>query len=254
MKLVGRITALFLILTVVSCSNGSGEAEREADLGGPQVSAMGSPALFTYTFLSKSTYGEEVVDLIFPETYTVPFYIKPDGQVTVLAREFPKMVLRICPTSSADPLCDVPMDAKGLGEGVDLVMDVCGEEQGHAECGPKDGSFYEGSLNEEGHLLVAALEVRIRVFLLDGDGPDGFEASVTASGLFPNLPRLKVVMQTDPEIRTGILSGIGSRVAEKAAVLVAGGIIPEGMEALSGEHYLAALDGTFDLKPLDLLQ
>lgn len=254
-----RSLMLFLVLTTAAC--GSSGSDSKVDLGaGPQVSALGSAAPFTFTFKTTTSYNGGIVDLDFREIYSVPLYVKSDGEVSLLAREFPRMVVRICQPSSTDPSCDVLIDDSRVGDGVDLVMDLCGEGIDNADCGPKDGTMYEGSVNADGHLVVTALDVRIRVFLLGGTGPDGHEALVTAGGLLPDLPRLKVVVQTDPDIKTGALIATGSRVKVNStdlkaeATLVAGGVIPDNMQVLSGAYYTSTMTGTFDVNPLGLLQ
>lgn len=245
---------LYLLFLIIAAGCGSSSTSPQPVDPGPEVSALGSVAHFTYQFQTTTTTDSGTFDLNFPETYSVPLYIKPDGEVTVLAREFPRMVYRLCPLGSTDTTCNINLDLPALGNGVDLVMDLCGEGVANADCGPKDGSLYDGSVNSEGRLVIPALDVRIRIFLLGGTGPDGYTADVTDSGILSNLPRLQVVVQTDPEIKTGILSDIGTRILNKEAKLVAGGIIPAGMAQLSGAHYISAMTGTFDIDPLLLLQ
>lgn len=256
MAIIPKFTFITLALCLAACGGSSDSAndpnpDEETDGSSSNVSALGSVAHLTYQFSTQTATDDGILQIDYPETYMAPIYIKPDGGVTMLAREFPRMVLRICPIEAADENCDVTVDSSIVAQQLDLVFDLCGKERTDDGCGDDGGdpTTFEGSLSSEGRLVIPSLDVRIRVFLLAGNGPDGNSALDTDQGVLP-LPRLEVVVQTDPEITTGILSGIGERVEGFNVKLVAGGILPE---RLSSAHYLTTMTGTFDVDVLGLL-
>lgn len=260
MAIIPRFILISLALCLAACGGSSDPAtdpnpDEENDGSSSNVSALGSVAHLTYQFSTQTATDDGILQIDYPETYMTPIYIKPDGGVTLLAREFPRMVLRICPTDTADENCDVKVDLPSVQQQLDLVFDLCGKDLTHSQCGDDGGdpTTFEGSLSPEGRLVITSIDVRIRVFLIVDGSPNGYSALDTDAGILP-LPRLEVVVQTDPEISTGILSGIGERVSGFNVKLVAGGIIPEEMPELGGAHYLTTMTGTFDVDVLGLLE
>lgn len=255
---------LLIVLTVSlsQCGGGGGE-ERDEVIPEPGISGLGTSLLLRFTFSFQS--GRDIVcvtapcgtgtTFAFPDEYAVPLYLDPTGELTLRAQEFPRMVLRLCNLSTDRDDCDLRLNDNRLSQGADLVLDLCGSDRNDDECGDEgdDPTLFEGSITPEGRMLLTGINVRIRVFLLGTSGPDGHSASDTAGGILL-LPRLTVVTQTDPAINTGILSGIGERIADQTVTLVSGGILPAEMQELGGTHYLSTMIGTFDVDPLSLLE
>lgn len=261
---IRRNLCLLILPWLIACGSGGGESGSDEDIEpDPGVSALGNRLNLRFNFSVQSAQDIVCVTLPcpstttfnFPDEYEVPLYLKATGQLTLRAQDFPRMVLRLCDVETARDDCDYRMDDNRLTLGADLVMDLCGADRDNAACGNEgnDPTLFEGSINAEGRMVITGISVRLRIFLLGTSGPDGFTASDIATGILP-LPHLTVVTQTDPEINTGRLSGMGQRIDENGGVtLVAGGIIPTAMPELGGSHYLSTMTGTFDIDPLPLL-
>lgn len=254
-----KVCAGILVIVFFGC----GSTVEDGDTGDTgdtdaNIAALGTQVLFAFNFSILLSNGEsDFPEFRYPDSYILPLYLQSNGTVHVRARDLAPMILRVCPTTVSSLECDVFSDAEGIGAGLDLVVDLCGVNNGHAQCGVTDTTVFQGSLNRSGQLILSSLGIRMRVFLLGTSGPEGDEAPASAGGFIPDLPRLNVTVTTG-DVNTGLLSGSGQLVTNNQVILVAGGVLPEltiseDLPDLSGYHYLAELAGVFNQNPLNLL-
>lgn len=255
-QLIRKLAIFLLFFTITACAGSGLDEDDEFDEDpDPGLSALGSSVKLTYQFSNQlSTDDGDFPEFVYPTEYEATFYIKDDGEVSLRAKDFPRMVLRICPSDTTMTDCDILFDNDAVSFGIDLVLDLCGDGLDHDDCGDSDPTIFKGTLTSEGRLVIPTIAVRSRIFLVGTSGPDGRTADDTDSGILPTLPRLITVVRTDPAIETGELEGIGERVNDRSVKLVAGGIIPDGMPELGGAHYLSTITGTFDVDPLSFLE
>ena len=248
-----RLIPILCLLISTGCGNAdsfnrSDNGDDGADIS---VSEAGTAVTFTYFFETQLDSDDDLLDFAFPypHNYSVPLFVQKNGTVTLFARNFPPMVLRICEVASSD--CDLMFDDLGIDK-IDVVLDSCGRELDDEECGEGDDTAYTGTLSNDGSLTINAISIRVRVFAVTGSS-DGFTADAADTGLIPGMERL-VVKVTTGTVTTGDLAASGSRVNASAVKLVAAGIISDDMPTLGGVHYISSLTGTFDIDPLGLLK
>lgn len=253
----GFLLGLLFSLQLAACGGGGGsdgsgidpsaaQNQPEADLG--QTTNL----IFKFSVQVAAPSDATIPPLLsFPQFYSVPLHIKPNGEVTMIAREFPTMILRICPSVSNLTGCTVRSDDDQVGEGIDLVMDLCKHTATHAACGT-DATQFHGSLTDDGSLSILAIDVRARVFLL-GSGPDGKTAKESDGGFMADLPRMTVAVHTD-RASSGALTADGLKVTDTEVRLVSAGLIPKDMPEIGKSSYLSILEGHFTVDPLDFLE
>ncbi|MBI2339795.1 MAG: hypothetical protein HYU99_05460 [Deltaproteobacteria bacterium] len=247
-----RLSLSFWFLAIVSCGGiESSDNTNNAESDEITPSEAGTPAILIYFFETQLDSDDDLFDFAFPypDSYSVPLYVQGDGTVTLFARDFPAMILRICETDDDD--CDVTYEGLGIGE-VDLVLDSCGRDLEDDECGEVDDSAFTGTLSADGSLTIGGIYIRARIFAVSG-ASDGFTADPGDTGLLPDLERL-VVRVTTGSVATGDLAETGSSINDGAIKLVAAGLIPDSMPTIGGVHYISSLTGTFDIDPLGLLE
>lgn len=259
--MIKKLCLIFTLAGFISCGSSGGDSSTTGTDNTPSNasenqnnSAIGTKLNLSYNFQIQIADENGInTPYSFPKNYTAPLYINSEGSVTIKAREFPKMVLRICPKGSVNS-CDIYINSTDtdLGNGLDLVLDLCGFSKSHAECGPNDGTTFSGSLTDNGSLSISGIAVRVRVFNLDG-GPNGNTASVTAGGFISDMPRITVSLKTNPDISINGLHAFGNEVSDRDVTLIGGGVIPANMPELGSASYVITLDGTFNQAPLDLL-
>lgn len=253
----GVLLGLLFSLQLAACGGGGGGDGSDVDPSAAQnqpVSELGQTTnlVFKFSVQVAASSDSTVPPLLpFPQFYSVPLHIQPDGEVTLVAREFPTMILRICPNVSDLVGCTVRSDDDQVGDGIDLVMDLCKRTAAHAACGT-DVTQFHGRLSDDGSLSISAIDVRARVFLL-GSGPDGKTAKESDGGFIADLPRMTVVVHTG-RASSGKLAADGSKVADTEVRLVSAGLIPEKMQEIGGSSYLSILEGHFTVDPLDFLE
>lgn len=253
-----KLSILCLCFALFSCGGGSGSSSSDSDTtpDDPNASVLGQRLTLSYKFTIQFSDEQGIQNPFeFPKTYATPVYVSTDGIVTLRARDFPKMVLRICPQGSPRNDCDVYVetDDQDIGSGVDLVLDLCGINNSHSQCGLNDGSRFTGTLSDDGSFNIRSIAVRVRLFNLN-DGPNGTTASSAATGIIADLPRIVTTIQTDPSVRFGGITGVGEKIEDTLVTLVAGGVIPAKMPELGGASYVVTLDGSFSQAPLDFLE
>lgn len=254
MGILKKYLFLPICLLVLSCSSGGSDSSNQNndDDVDANVSALGSQVVLSYEFEGALVGDDLNVTLPFPDTYSMPLYIQDSGSVSLRAKDLPRMVLRICDSSTTRSDCDMELDDIDLD--VDLVFDACGEQTDtdHSDCGDSDSTIYTGSLSSDGTLFINAIAMRIRVFAVTSS-LDGYSASDTDEGLLPDLERITVKITTG-SVSSGGLSDTGSPISNKQVTLVSAGIIPDDMTMVAGASYLGVVDGTFNIDPLSLIQ
>jgi hypothetical protein len=257
-KMNKGLSVWVLALFAIACGGGGEDGTDLPPDSSSNVSAngLGETAFLTFHFtvqVSDSVSSAVPPRLTFPATYVAPFHVKPNGDVSLVAKEFPPMVLRICPTGLLDSFCATYVDDDRVGDGLDLVMDLCKVGLPHSNCG-EDASIFKGRLTPDGSLFINGIDVRVRVFLLvgDGSGPTGKTARESDGGFIADMPRLTVKVHTD-RAASGKLSADGQKVEDKHVRLVSAGIIPENMPEIGLANYLGIIEGNFTVDPLDWL-
>ncbi|EKD42075.1 MAG: hypothetical protein ACD_73C00343G0001 [uncultured bacterium] len=250
---------LCLLALTVACggaasSDSSGNTDNSANTSQTD-NTLGTKLNLTYNFkIQVSDSGGVHEPYVFPQEYTTPLYVKSNGTVTLRAKDYPRMVLRICPTSSARSDCDIKVNTDDdIGSGIDLTLDLCGINNSHSQCGDGDTTNFAGLLASDGSLTINAVAVRVRVFYLNNDGPTGYSASDTATGFVSDLPRITASIRTNPDIISGGLKAFGQKVTDTDITLIAGGVIPSDMPDLGDASYIVTMEGIFDEAPLDLI-
>ena len=249
------IISMIVLACFISACGASG-SNNSAEDPTPNITpaSLGTKVNLTYNFQIQLAEGKTIHDpYVFPKEYTVPLYVQDNGSVSLRARDFPKMVLRICPTGTPRTDCDVTItsDDQDLGTGLDMVMDLCGINNPHSGCGSADGTIFSGKLIDDGSLSISGIAVRVRIFHLN-EGPNGNTALATSSGFIADLPRITATVQTT-DIITSTLKAYGEKILGKDISLTAGGVIPANMPELGDSSYVVTMEGSFDQEPLPLL-
>lgn len=273
--------SLFFILTlsVASCGGGgdnnsnTGSAPDDANEGENQQPEPSNPDVNS---INKAAFGQKVTmsfdieietesannpDLNFNFDISgrkqLDLYIQDDGTVTVFNQDFPKLVKRllVCDENNASPRCDANVDVVQNNEEfeVDITLDACDPFVNNRRCGPNDESRVTGTLQENGDFILRNLPIRVRVFSVSPSS-NGNTASPTSTGLAA-LPRITIFSLT-----TGLASNVafferGADFSSPNPSLVAAGIIPAGLEPLTGASYFTRLSNiSFDIDPLSIIQ
>lgn len=184
------------------------------------------------------------------EEFTLPMELDADGNLRIQARSIPKMIHRVCATTSTKTGCNAISDALG-GIDVDVVIDACGRLVSDDNCGNGDGSVFLGTLNDNGDINIQDVSIRMRAFTISGS-TDGTTASDSDIGML-ELPRL-ILDLTTGSTTAGVLSDIGSAVNAKNISLVSSGQLSSTVPVIGGAHFLARLTGTFDVDPFQLME
>lgn len=185
-----------------------------------------------------------------PDEYTVPLKVESDGTVTMYANDFPKVIYRICETSSDETDCDARTDQIGID--IDLVIDACGRFLTDASCGDSDSTQFSGTLSEDGSITIDNVAIRSRIFAIT-DSSDGFNADSTDSGL-TSLDRIMVDITTG-DVSTGDLESSGSNVDEDQNVtLVASGSVSSDTPYMGSAVFIGTITGSFDEDVLEFLE
>lgn len=246
------LMVLMFLAALMACGGGGSGGDSSADTSvTPTSSALGTQVNFDFSFSLKLNSLEDNdldMDITLLDDFILPMYVQSNGIVTVAAKEFDRIVFRVCAPNTNEDFCD--RKVKGLTDNVDLVIDLCGVSVDDADC-DTDSTVFKGSVSPTGAIIVNSVAIRVRAFFVRDD-LDGFQADDEDKGI-ATLPRL-VLKLTTGSVTTGTLSGVGSSISGSNATLVAGGILPEKMEELSNAHYLATLVGSFDISPLSLLE
>lgn len=245
---------ILIFLTFLSCgSEMSNPFDDDSDEGtNPDVSELGTPVVLTFLFETQiDSEEDDTLDFAipFPDTYDVPLYVGSDGFISLLANEFPRMILRVCKTNSTSDNCTTEFD--DIDFDIDIVLDSCGADVDDDECGSSDDTIYTGTLNSEGGISMNAIVIRIRLFAVTDEG-DGTTADDTDTGLLV-FSRLTARVTTGV-VESGSLTESGSRINNRGVKLVGAGNIPNDIPTLGGAHYVSSLTGTFDIDPLALLE
>lgn len=256
MKITGGKQIILSIFMVILMSCGGGvENSTFSDSGNTQTNAnfsnLGQKVNLTFSFstqINSLTNNDLDTTIGFDDEFTLPMYVNPDGYISFAAQEFPKIVLRICATGSADPFCD--KHVSGLDDDIDLVLDVCGGSVEDINCGVSDSTVYQGTLSHSGTITINTIAVRVRAFFVTGD-LDGFIADPEDKGI-AEFNRIYARLTTGL-VSTGTLQAQGDIIKNNEVKLVAGGILPSKMEDLSGAHYIAIIEGRFNQDPVSLL-
>lgn len=247
-----------LTLLLLAACGGSSSNSGGSDTPNPSTndnSSLGTLTHLAYDFsIQLERSGKKTTTFDFPSTYSVPLRIKSTGQVSLLTREFPRMVLRVCPVDSTRKDCDIKVDASedSIGTGADLVMDLCGIGRAHENCGDDDPTVVTGILSSSGSLTVSSMPVRLRVFFLSGS-TNGITATDRDPGIFGDMPRIVASIRTGVAT-SGPLTAQGMPVIDTEITLVAGGLLPNSLPELGGYGYVATMNGSFDNPPLDILE
>lgn len=249
------LLTLFILSLISSCSSSPSPVSFD-DENSNDVSTYGTQVQLAYTFttnLDSDNNGTIDFTALYPDTYTLPVYIKSDGVVHALASDFPEMVYRVCVPSSSFANCDTTYEGlTDLGvEGIDMVIDSCGASKSDTECGGSDDTVYTGTLSSTGDLLLNSVSIRSRAFIVKASG-EGYTGSQTDQGM-QKLKHLTVRI-TSGHIATGSLSADGTAVTNSLVTLVTGGIVGSDVPALAGAYFSATMKGSFNTNPLDILK
>lgn len=248
---------LILLFVLSSCGVGPGADLKPVTSTNP--APEGSTVNFSFQFSSQLDATNNDLDstLVYPDTYTVPLSITESGEVTLLAKDFPQLIFRICSAGSTAAQChlrldgDLPIDGTNTQEAADIVIDACGQGITDANCGLKDSTVFTGKMNADGSMDINGVGIRVRVFLVKTNS-DGFRAEDEDTGLLP-LERISVRVTTG-SVTTGNLSGTGSPISNRQITLVAGGLVPSSYPEVGGSNFISKLTGEFDIDPLALLK
>ena len=174
-----RIIPILCLLICAGCGSSFDEPDDDGGNSSPSVSEAGAPVLFTYFFETQLDSDDNLFDFAFPypDSYSVPLYIREDGTVTLFARDFPAMVLRACDTEGDD--CNVVSGDLDFGK-IDLVLDSCGRDLEDRDCGEDDDSAFTGMLSSDGSLIISGIYIRARIFAVTGSS-SGFAVANSTS-------------------------------------------------------------------------
>lgn len=246
-----RLKYLTLFFFVISCGGGGGGT---TTVGGTSLSVDGTQVLLQFDFsITLADANGVQSQLRFPGNYSVPFYINDAGQVLLPAKDFPRLVLRVCDNSSARTDCQLRV-AMPNKIAADLAIDLCEPSKEDKNCGSdgNDTTIYKGVIQKDGSLAVGNLGVRLRGFLLEAGSIDGLQAADTASGLAA-LDRFRISVSTGVA-SSGTLLDNGVATHESDITLVSGGTLPSGIPVMGGNHFIAKLSGRFNIDPLTLIK
>jgi hypothetical protein len=243
---------MLMAISLISCGGSGSSSSSNNDGNNLNEGALppGNQVEMSYHLATqlKTADGSLSLPITYPEDYKVILGVASNGTLSAYAHDFPSMVLRICKTGSTKRDCDAFTDQIGLD--VDLVFDVCGADN-DKNCGTKDQTLVTGTLLKDGTMSLDSVPVRARVFSITAT-LDGFTAPDTATGLL-TFPHIVLSLSTD-NVTSGSLTATGSKLSQKKATLVGGGVLPADMQQLSGADYIAMFTGTFDKDPLSFLQ
>ena len=246
------IFTLFMCILLVHCSQNSATQNQNAESlnSTPATNSLNlksSQMEFSLNLLIDSQNDEYDFLLSLDETYSLPLQISDENEIAIQAKDFPKIIYRICDVGSSSAICDSYTDA--LGFDIDLVIDSCGKLKSHSECGQQDNSTYIGELKSNGEILIENISMRTRIIKVSATS-DGYTASDADVGLF-SLEKITVTLSTDSKELNGITFD-GALYQNNKAKLIVSGQIPSSTPFLGGGEFVGEIDGQFSSDLLNL--
>lgn len=253
------LKGIFLIsfgLLFAACSESSSETPDQPGGGGNSNNDEIPVTLgqaFDFEFAFKIRLYDESLGLTGQEfrfqndrKFTVPLYVKKNGNIALRAVDFPSMVTRICRSDSELENCDSQVDSEDfpIPADLDIVVDVCPKEDAE-KCGTTTKQYNGGNLIAgSGEVQVNSIEVRIRIFAADTFDKDEYpniesddEAAIPAQYII-------AAIQTGT-VLTGNMTEVGTPLSEQAITFVAGGILPPETPVIDGAEYISIMEGQF---------
>lgn len=240
--LLSVLTGLF-----VSCGGAGPAGPVTAVTSHSAAQSSNTTLTFSLTLTLNSSNDDYDVVLNIPGSHDLPLWHDAENNsITLAARDFPRLVYRICHLESVTQGCHGYTDM--LGFDVDIVIDACGRFLDNSLCGENDATEYAGIWDEAGNIFVENVAMRTRLFVVSPD-EDGYQASDQADG-FVDFNRTVVTLTTGLG-QIGEMAGTGSPVDENSNVtLIATGSVKNnpitvGGSTLSDTEFLGIITGQF---------
>lgn len=256
--IIKYIFILCISLSIISCSDNNENSNNNPDTNtspepaDPNLST--ETLLFNFGLLVQAESPDDdglSITIPFLEQKTLPISLKPNGSISIKARDFPRYVLRLCKLGSQIDNCT--QESSQVPTDLDLVLDLCGFEEPDENCGRDggDNTLSLGKINDDGSVSLLQVPFRLRLFAVT-DQLDGFTAEDTDLGLSES-DRIPVNLVTGTS-STSLLAGSGSRLNENILHLVGTGYSNSGDgNPLQDAHLLFSLIGQLNKNPFDFM-